>query len=74
MEQLQSLEYKSPRPQPSQTLSPRSETKLRFVQALGGQKIEPNVYHLTKPYFETYRSLKDNKPCLYNAIEGENLR
>ena len=54
--------------------SPRSNTKCNFAQAFGGEEIEPNVYRLTKPYFETLQSLDVSDPSLIGDVESENLR
>ena len=71
--QAQSPQAQSPQPGSPESLS-RSETKLRFIQELGGEEIEPNIYCLTKPYFETCQSLEDNDPDIYRAIQSYNLQ
>ena len=81
VQQLQSLE--SPRstshlqlnPSTLQSLeSPRLNTKSRFLEALGAEEIKPNVYGLTKPYFQTLQSLEVNNPGLWGDIESEKFR
>ena len=71
--QPESPEPESPEPESHGRLS-RSETKLLLIQALGGEEIEPNIYRLTKPYFETYHSIKDNDFRLYSALKDSNFR
>ena len=69
------LDPSTSQPQELRSLeSPRLNTKLRFLQALGAEEIKPNVYHLTKPYFQTLQSLEVNNPGLLGDIESEKFR
>lgn len=59
--QIQPQPLESPQSRESpESKSPQSNTKLRFLQALGAEEIKPNVYRLSKPYFEILHSLESS--------------